>query len=527
MTTILQFINFYSFIIFSLLIDAVILLLNCLVLILCLYIHFLSLKHCFLYYLYVTDTALKVSQSSYCFTTSISHGVKNFFSRLWGTGISDAICLTFDSQLLCICRNLLSMGEHPLHYITQELQRSFNTQFGTDMIIDTGNVQQKIVFGSLLWEKVAESIKSEDKPEKNCNLVRNCGAAVKDYYISDDSSTNVTYIEGTRRVNICPYYTVKKSGVLEQLKLRTSLLDCGTLVKILSNSESIITACGDVYKRTWPSPDDLPAQHEFVALIPESGTNQLSQPALTNKVCDVLKVVMPNADIHLTNSEVHKLSVWYQHYFEDVQCIEVGYKSVNAFHKTSCNQVSAKGAASVPQQGHKVTKLSKVIGYIGKLRTGDVPLLKDKKVKSTALVILSLDSITQVRFDIQSKSLLWCDKSEFFNQFRNVSADDRNVSFQTISHFPPLWRHDLSFWEKSDEILNEQRFIDIVRNIAGDSITEMILMNVWRDPESDKISKCYRQIYQSFDAALSHAKAHDFQNAVRLKVSKIFGVDLR
>ena len=38
-----------------------------------------------------TDTALKVSQSVYCFTTSISHGVENYFRRLWGTGISDAI----------------------------------------------------------------------------------------------------------------------------------------------------------------------------------------------------------------------------------------------------------------------------------------------------------------------------------------------------------------------------------------------------------------------------------------------------
>ena len=37
------------------------------------------------------DTDLKVSQSVYCFTTSISHGVENYFPRLWGTGISDAI----------------------------------------------------------------------------------------------------------------------------------------------------------------------------------------------------------------------------------------------------------------------------------------------------------------------------------------------------------------------------------------------------------------------------------------------------
>ena len=41
--------------------------------------------------LYISDTALKVSRSLYFFTTSISHGVENYFPRLWGTGISDAI----------------------------------------------------------------------------------------------------------------------------------------------------------------------------------------------------------------------------------------------------------------------------------------------------------------------------------------------------------------------------------------------------------------------------------------------------
>ena len=45
LTAVLQLIKFYSFIIFSILINAVILLLNCLVLILYLYIHFLSLRY--------------------------------------------------------------------------------------------------------------------------------------------------------------------------------------------------------------------------------------------------------------------------------------------------------------------------------------------------------------------------------------------------------------------------------------------------------------------------------------------------
>ena len=45
--------------------------------------------------LYITDTALKVCRSLYCLITSISHGVENYFHRLWGTGICDAILLIY------------------------------------------------------------------------------------------------------------------------------------------------------------------------------------------------------------------------------------------------------------------------------------------------------------------------------------------------------------------------------------------------------------------------------------------------
>ena len=85
--------KFYSVITFSLLNNAVTFLLNCLVLILYLYIDFQALFSLLKHYLefYITDTARKVSQSLYCFTTSISLGVGNYFPRPWATGISDSI----------------------------------------------------------------------------------------------------------------------------------------------------------------------------------------------------------------------------------------------------------------------------------------------------------------------------------------------------------------------------------------------------------------------------------------------------
>ena len=62
--------------------------------------------------LYITDTALKVSRSLYCFTTSISHGVENYFPRLWGTSIprlwGTSICdgIKRPARDACLC-----MGE--------------------------------------------------------------------------------------------------------------------------------------------------------------------------------------------------------------------------------------------------------------------------------------------------------------------------------------------------------------------------------------------------------------------------------
>ena len=56
---------------------------------------------------YVTDTALKVSRSLYCFITPVSHGVENYFPRLWGTGISDTIFLLTKKRLLRITLSII------------------------------------------------------------------------------------------------------------------------------------------------------------------------------------------------------------------------------------------------------------------------------------------------------------------------------------------------------------------------------------------------------------------------------------
>ena len=69
-------------------------------------VHLLSLKHYFLYlniimtFTKLTLFALTVSQSMYCSTSSVSHSVENYFPRLWGIGISDAISASVEVRNL-------------------------------------------------------------------------------------------------------------------------------------------------------------------------------------------------------------------------------------------------------------------------------------------------------------------------------------------------------------------------------------------------------------------------------------------
>ena len=58
----------------------------------------------------ITDTALKVSRSLYSFTTCISHGVENYFPRLWGTGISDAIFFIENVFALIEIKNMVKQN---------------------------------------------------------------------------------------------------------------------------------------------------------------------------------------------------------------------------------------------------------------------------------------------------------------------------------------------------------------------------------------------------------------------------------
>ena len=101
-----------------------------------------------------TDTALKVSQSVYCFTTSISCGAENYFSRLCGTDISDAIFFFFFLRRRQYCNNdcyysVWGYGEY------QEFMGIPGDIQG--FVIILGVWSGKLVFGARVWVLTPET----------------------------------------------------------------------------------------------------------------------------------------------------------------------------------------------------------------------------------------------------------------------------------------------------------------------------------------------------------------------------------
>ena len=96
-----QLINFTAtlFLVYSLMLSSCSL--NCLVLILCLYIHFLWQRRYFLYLNIIrTDTFRSESfQIFLYFTFSVSHDVKRCFPGLWDTVISEAILIHYNESV--------------------------------------------------------------------------------------------------------------------------------------------------------------------------------------------------------------------------------------------------------------------------------------------------------------------------------------------------------------------------------------------------------------------------------------------
>ena len=266
----------------------------------------------------------------------------------------------------------------------------------------------------------------------------------------------------------------------------------------------LCVAAGVVCKRTMIDPRCLPVQHEFIGVIRENE----SIDEFLKLLSQALAMLLSDGDVTVTVCKPDACEQLVAAEF----VIHASYTSASARVTLPCNQVPELGKPDKKLAETVTDHVTQTLGYVRKLQTHQ---------HSAFVFVLSLDSIAQVKFDLADANVLWCEAPS--------SASEGNASpVCEPSLFPPMWRHDIAFWEDPEQqYFDETKLHQLIREITGDTIKNVILMNVWTDPSTGKTSRCYREIYQSSVKAVSHDLAHSLQNAVRLTVAKEMNVELR
>jgi len=133
---------------------------------------------------------------------------------------------------------------------------------------------------------------------------------------------------------------------------------------------------------------------------------------------------------------------------------------------------------------------------------------------------LGLERLAMVLFDIPDIRLFWSEDERFHSQFTSRDI----TKFVPYSKYPMCYK-DISFWIPENFHVND--FNEGVRNLAGDWVERVELIDDFVHPKTQKQSHCYRICYRSMDRSLTNEEVDLIQKQVREYAESQLGVELR
>ncbi|XP_072416538.1 phenylalanine--tRNA ligase, mitochondrial isoform X1 [Chiloscyllium punctatum] len=137
---------------------------------------------------------------------------------------------------------------------------------------------------------------------------------------------------------------------------------------------------------------------------------------------------------------------------------------------------------------------------------------------------LGLERIAMILYGIPDIRLFWSEDERFSKQFQVIDIDQK-VTFQPLSKYPPLV-NDISFWIPK-EGYEENDFYDLVRNIGGDLVEKVNLIDQFTHPKTKKISHCYRVTYRHMERTLTQEEVCTIHRAIEKATVEKMGVEGR
>ncbi|KAF7976681.1 hypothetical protein HWV62_5818 [Athelia sp. TMB] len=137
---------------------------------------------------------------------------------------------------------------------------------------------------------------------------------------------------------------------------------------------------------------------------------------------------------------------------------------------------------------------------------------------------LGLERISMILNSIPDIRLFWSTDPRFLSQF---SADPSKVStFKPYSRYPSCHK-DVSFWLSKETTMHENDLCDLVRDVAGDLVEDVKMIDTFTNPKTSRTSQCYRINYRSMDKSLSNDETNEMHSRVVSRLKVQFGVEIR
>jgi phenylalanyl-tRNA synthetase alpha chain len=152
---------------------------------------------------------------------------------------------------------------------------------------------------------------------------------------------------------------------------------------------------------------------------------------------------------------------------------------------------------------------------------------------------IGLERIAMLLFEIPDIRLFWSKDKRFLDQFEGLSKNlDGIKRFVPFSKHPACYK-DVAFWLHStsssaggglranSQDFHENDVMEIVREIGGDVVEDVKLVDEFTHPKTGRKSLCYRINYRSLEATLTNKEANEYDRQVRKALVDKLGVELR
>ena len=106
-------------------------------------------------------------------------------------------------------------------------------------------------------------------------------------------------------------------------------------------------------------------------------------------------------------------------------------------------------------------------------------------------------------------------------------SPDTKIVYKILSKFPQC-TNDISFWlPKQEEQFEENDFYDLVRDIGGDMVEQVKLVDNFTHPKTGNTSQCYRIVYRHMSKTLTQAEANEIHAEIESMAVQKLKVTIR